>query len=199
MVEAWAVMRAVMSAVVRTLSGEVGEVMRTMEVEGVRPWWRSWVSTANWEGLAGLVGGGGGGSCYVVTGEGFALEEDLVPAVDIGVVKGRHEEVEVGRQGLHDGHLGRGGAYDGGDQLGGARVHVQPSREGGSLKRLEVALYTLGGPCAQILADASGCPLGLETERVATEVDAAAVGILDIAVAITGITVGGSGGYGILC
>lgn len=135
----------------------------------------------------------------MVAGEGFALKEDLVPAVDVGVVKGRHEEVEVGRQGLHDGHLGRGGAYDGGDQLSGAGVDVQPCREGGALERLEVALYALGGPCGQILADAGGCPLGLETERVSAEVDAAAVDIFGLAVAITGITVGGSGGYGTLC
>lgn len=107
--------------------------------------------------------------------------------------------MEVGRQGLHDGHLGRRGAYDGGDQLSGAGVDVQPCREGGALERLEVALYALGCPGGQILADASGCPLGLETERVATEVDAAAVGIFDLTVAIIGITAGGSGGYGTLC
>jgi hypothetical protein len=37
------------------------------------------------------------GVVYMIAGECLALEDDLVSAVDVRAVEGRHEEVEVGR------------------------------------------------------------------------------------------------------
>ena len=65
----------------------------------------------------------------MVAGEGLALENDLVFTVDVRLVKGRHEQVEVGRQRLHDSHLGLGGTHDRGNEFGGPLIGVEPGRE----------------------------------------------------------------------
>ncbi len=98
----------------------------------------------------------------MVTGKGLALQDNLVPAVDVRAVESRHEEVEVGCQRLHDGNLGLGGAHDRSDELGRPRIDIKPGRERRLLKGLEVPLYALCSPCREILVDAGSGPLGLE-------------------------------------
>jgi hypothetical protein len=66
----------------------------------------------------------------MVTGKRFAFKDDFVSAVDVWVVKGRHQEMEVGRQRLHDGNLGLESAHDGGNELGCPRIGIKPGREG---------------------------------------------------------------------
>lgn len=66
---------------------------------------------------------------YMVAGESLALKNDLVFPVDVRLVKGRHEQVEVGRQRLHDSHLRLGGTHDRGDELGSSLIGVKPGRE----------------------------------------------------------------------
>ena len=65
----------------------------------------------------------------MVAGEGLALEHDLVFPVDVWLVKGRHEQVEVGCQRLHDSHLRLGSTHDRGDKFGGSIIGVKPGRE----------------------------------------------------------------------
>lgn len=108
----------------------------------------------------------------MVAGKGLALEHDLVLPVDVGPVEGRHQEVEVGRQGLHHGYFPFGGAHDRGDELGGALVGIEPGRERRPVERLEVALHALRRPRREVLVDAGLGPLGLEAQRVPAEVDA---------------------------
>lgn len=97
----------------------------------------------------------------MVAGKRLALEHDLVLAIDVGLVKSRHQQVEVGRQGLHDGHLTLRGAHDGGDELGRPVVGIEPGRERRSIERLEVTLHALGSPGGEVLVDAGLGALGL--------------------------------------
>jgi len=83
---------------------------------------------------------------HMVAWEGFALKDDLVPAFGVGMVEGRHQEVQVCCQSLHDSDLGRGGAHNGCDKIGGTGIGVQPSRKRGVVQRLEVTLYPLSSP-----------------------------------------------------
>jgi hypothetical protein len=112
------------------------------------------------------------GSAYMVARKGLALEHDFVLPIDVWAVKGRHQEVEVGGQRLHHGHLGLGGAHDRGDELGGPLIDIEPGRERRPVKRLEVALNSLRRPGREVLGDAGLGPLRLETQRVPAEVDA---------------------------
>jgi hypothetical protein len=65
----------------------------------------------------------------MIAREGFAFEHDLVLPVDVRLVKGRHEQVEVGCQCLHDSHLRLGGSHDGDDKFGGSIIGVEPGWE----------------------------------------------------------------------
>lgn len=114
----------------------------------------------------------------MVTGERPALEYDLVFPIDVWPVEGRHQQVEVGGQRLHHGHLGLGGAHDRSDELGCPGVGVEPCWERRLLERLEVALYSLGSPGREVLVDAGLCPLGLEAQGVPAEVDAFVIGVI---------------------
>lgn len=109
---------------------------------------------------------------YMVTGKGLSLENNLVFPVDIRTVEGRHQEVQVGRQCLHDSHLGRRAAHDRGDELRDAFVGVEPCREGRVIERLEVTLDTLCRPGREILVDTNPGPFRLETQRVSAQVHA---------------------------
>jgi hypothetical protein len=60
----------------------------------------------------------------MVAREGLALQDNLVPALDVWLVESRHQQVKVGRQRLHDGHLGLSRADDGSHELGGPRISV---------------------------------------------------------------------------
>lgn len=106
----------------------------------------------------------------MVTRERLALENDFVPSLGIRAVKGRHQQVEVGRERLHDGHLGRVGPDDGGHHLGGMGVGVEPSRQRGVVERLEVTLDALGPPRVQVLPDTHRRPLRLQAQRVPAEI-----------------------------
>ena len=108
----------------------------------------------------------------MVAGKGLALEDDLVPAVDVGLVKCRHEQVQVRRQRLHDGDLVLTRPNYGRHEASSARIGVEPRRQRRALKRLEVALHALGGPGVEVLVEALGRPFGLEAERVTAEVGA---------------------------
>jgi hypothetical protein len=59
-----------------------------------------------------------GEDAYVIAREGFALEQDLVPTVDIWTVEGRHQQMEVCCQSLHDSNFGLLCPYKRGHQLG---------------------------------------------------------------------------------
>lgn len=108
----------------------------------------------------------------VIARERLALDYDLMPALDVRLVEGGHDQVQVRRQRLHDGYLGRAGPDDGRHHLGRPGVHVQPGRQGGAIQRLEVALNALGRPRVEILPDAGCRAPGLKAERVAAEVGA---------------------------
>ena len=61
-----------------------------------------------------------------------------------------------------------------------------------------MSLYALGGPGGEVLADAGGCPLGLEAKGVSAKVDAVSILRVINADRVIGMgRVGGSGGYGI--
>jgi len=48
----------------------------------------------------------------MIAWESLTLKDDLVPALDIRTVEGRHQEMEVRCQGLHDGDFGLVGAHN---------------------------------------------------------------------------------------
>lgn len=109
---------------------------------------------------------------YVVTRKSLALQQYLVLSVGVRVVKGRHEEVQVRRQGLHHGHLGLIGADNGRDLLGNMGIGVQPRRQRRVVQGLEVALDALGAPCVEILLHPSPRPLRLQAQGVSAQVGA---------------------------
>lgn len=100
----------------------------------------------------------------MIAWESSALQDNFVLAIDVRTVEGGHQEMEVGRQGLHHGNLGLGCAHDGGDQFGRPGIGVQPGRKRGAIQGLEMSLHTLGCPSVQVLADASPGSFGLEAE-----------------------------------
>lgn len=106
----------------------------------------------------------------MVTRESLALQNDLVTTIDIGAIKSRHQEVNVGSQGLHDSHLGHIGSDDGRNKLCSFGIGVKPRRERRLFKRLEMALHSLSGPCGKILIETGDGSLGLHTQRIAAEV-----------------------------
>ena len=101
----------------------------------------------------------------------LALEYDLV-ALARGSVEARHHEQQVRRQRPHHGHLFRPRTDDRRHQLRGCVVDVQEGREGRVVVRDEVARDCLGAPLGEEGLDVGGRAFGLETERVAAEVDA---------------------------
>lgn len=107
----------------------------------------------------------------MVTRESLVLQNDLVTIIDIWAVKGRHQEVNVGSEGLHDSHLGHVGSNDGRNKLCSFGIGIKPRRKRGFFKRLEMALHSLSGPCGEILIETSDGSLGLDTQRIAAEVD----------------------------
>lgn len=107
----------------------------------------------------------------MVTRESLVLQNDLVATIDLGTVKGRHQKVDVGGKGLHNSHLGHVGTNDGRNKLCSFGIGIQPRRKRGFFERLEMALHALSGPCGEILIETSDGSLGLDTQRVAAEVD----------------------------
>jgi hypothetical protein len=53
----------------------------------------------------------------MIAWEGLAFEDDLVLAVNVWVVEGRHQEMQIGCQSLHNGNFGLVGANNGSNQL----------------------------------------------------------------------------------
>ena len=67
----------------------------------------------------------------MVTRESLVLQNDLVTTMDIGPVKGRHQEVDVGSEGLHDSHLGHVGTNDWRNKLCSFGIGIEPGRKRG--------------------------------------------------------------------
>jgi hypothetical protein len=97
------------------------------------------------------VGGSRSKCTYMITGEGLALDDDL-PTVRCGAVEASHEEMQVGRQCLHDTDL----AGHGTDKL--CRlfldgvVDMQPWRQA-SMVFGKMAKDALGGPGIEVAVD----------------------------------------------
>lgn len=120
----------------------------------------------------------GKGGFYMVAGERLALQNDLVPAVNVRAVERSHQEVEVCCQRLHDGNLGLGGAHDRGHEPGCPGIDVKPGRQRRLVERLEVPLDALRSPSRKILVDAGTGSLGLEAQGVPAEIDTLVCGII---------------------
>lgn len=61
----------------------------------------------------------------MIAWESPALEDNFVFPIDVRTIKRGHQEMEVRRQGLHDGNLGLGsGAHDRGDELGSPGIRI---------------------------------------------------------------------------
>jgi hypothetical protein len=101
-----------------------------------------------------------------------SLQDDLMAALGVGLVEGRHQQVQVCRQCLHHVDLVRLRADHGRHHGGRPLVGVEPRWQRRAIQRLEVALHALRGPGAQVLADPLGGPFGLQAERVAAKVGA---------------------------
>lgn len=104
----------------------------------------------------------------MVAGEGFSLDDDLV-AVRGGFVEARHEQVEVGSQGLHDDDLGGKGTHDLGRLLLESIVEVQPGRVS-AFQRLEVAKDALGGPGIEVAIHIFAGSAGLQAQGITTQI-----------------------------
>ncbi len=100
----------------------------------------------------------------MVTRESLSLQDNFVSPLDVWPVESRHQEVEVCRQGLHDGHLGFHSAHDRSHHARGDGVGIQPCWEGRAFQRLEMALNPLRPPGREVLLYPRGRPLGLQTE-----------------------------------
>ena len=89
-----------------------------------------------------------------------------------GTKEAGHHEVEVGREGVHDGDFGLGGGADDGHVLRCAVFgHVLPAGEGRVLKGGEVPVYADGGPGVEVGFQVGADGLGLHAEGVADKVD----------------------------
>ena len=78
--------------------------------------------------------------------------------------------MKIGRQRLHDSDLRLFRTHYGSHHLGGPMICVEPRRQRGILKGLEVPLDALGCPCRKILLDAGRRPLRLYPKGVSAEV-----------------------------
>lgn len=106
---------------------------------------------------------------YMVTGKGLALDDDLV-AFRGGFVEAGHEQVQIGRQGLHDDDLAGQRAHDLGGLFLESIVEVQPGRVS-AFKRLEMAKDAFGGPGVEVSDHVVACAPGLQAERVSAQID----------------------------
>ena len=104
----------------------------------------------------------------MVAGEGLSLNDDLV-AVRGGFVKARHEQVEVGGQGLHDDDFGGQGTHNLGGLVLEGIVEVQPGRVS-AFQGLKVAKDALGGPRVQVAVHILAGAAGLQAQRIATQI-----------------------------
>lgn len=95
----------------------------------------------------------------MVTGKCLCFDDDLVPFGG-WFVKARHEQVQIGRQGLHDDDLAGQSAHNPGRLLLERIVEVQPRRMP-AFERLEVAQDALGGPGVEIPIDVFARAAGL--------------------------------------
>ena len=109
---------------------------------------------------------------HVVTRKRLTLNNNLVPAIDIRPIKRRQNKMQIRRQRLHDRNLRRRSPHKGRHSLRRRIISVQPRRQRGVGEGLEVALHALRRPGGQVLVQARGDAAGLQTERVAAQVDA---------------------------
>mmetsp|Transcript_99357 Transcript_99357/g.264062 ORF Transcript_99357/g.264062 Transcript_99357/m.264062 type:complete len:261 (-) Transcript_99357:262-1044(-) len=103
----------------------------------------------------------------LVRGEGLAFHHDLV-ALLRRAVESAHEEVQVRREGIHDGDLHRLGAHNPGHVIATIFVGCHPGA--GRIHIGKVALNAPSLPLLQLLHDVRPRALGLDTQAVAAEV-----------------------------
>jgi hypothetical protein len=82
----------------------------------------------------------------VITWERLVLNDNLVPSLDIRLVERRHEQVQISREGLHDGDFVDLSAHNGSNHLGGTVIDIEPSWQGRVAEGLEMALNALCAP-----------------------------------------------------
>lgn len=106
----------------------------------------------------------------MITRESLAFNYDLVPPFWVWMIEGGQQQVKVACKSLHHSHLRRFCANNRRDHLCRFLVGIQPCWQRRIIQELEMALDPLRTPCVQILLDSGRSPLGLQTQRVATEV-----------------------------
>lgn len=102
----------------------------------------------------------------MIAGKRLALQDDLVPTIGVRAVKCRHEQMEIGRQRLHNGHFRLVRTDYGRHHLGSPIIYIEPCGQRRVLEGLEVALDTLRRPRRKVLLDAGRRPLRLHPEGV---------------------------------
>lgn len=113
-----------------------------------------------------------GRDTYVITRESLTFQDDLVLALGIRVIEGRHQKVQVCRQRLHHRDLRFIRPHDRGHKFGRTSIGIEPCRQRRVVQRLEVSLDALSTPSVQILLNACCCLLWPQAERIPADVDA---------------------------
>lgn len=108
----------------------------------------------------------------MIAGKGLALEYNLVTPIRIWTVEGRHEKMQIGGQGGHDGNLARIGADNWGHRLRRLLVRIEPCRQRRIGEWFEMAKDTLCRPRGEILVQTSRDSAWLEAQRISAQVDA---------------------------
>lgn len=85
-----------------------------------------------------------------------------MPPLNIRLIKRRHQQMQIGRQRLHNRDLTHSRTHNRRNQLRRLRIDVQPCWQHRVRKGLEVALDTLSVPGREVLLDASCGTLRLE-------------------------------------
>jgi hypothetical protein len=65
----------------------------------------------------------------MVAGECLALQDDLEFPINVRAIEGRHKQVDVCGQSLHNGHLRFGSAHNWRNKFGGTLIGINPGRK----------------------------------------------------------------------
>ena len=109
--------------------------------------------------------------------ERLRLNYHLMSPLDIRLIKGAHQKMDICRQRLHHAHLLSLRSNNRRNHIRGLLIHIYPCWVCVVFHGLEMAGYALRGPCCEVLPNALWDAAGLETERVAAEVDGLVVGV----------------------
>lgn len=108
---------------------------------------------------------------YVIAGEGLALNDDFVPLLG-WPVETCHEQVQVCREGLHDGDFALLRAHNLGHLRLQVLLHVDPGAVVAILQLLPMAVDALDCPGVEVPLHIVPRPPRLQSERVTTQVGA---------------------------